>query len=91
MGDVMSHVAVACHGDNKELTAMCVSCGCGEIQDNHGDPRHLTIEDLEDSAEAANLTVEQVVQNIQTSARQGGAPPSAGGREGREPQGPEAL
>jgi hypothetical protein len=54
---------------------MCVSCGCGEIHDNHGDPRHLTIEDLEQAAEAANLTVDQVVQNIQTSGRQGGSSP----------------
>ena len=46
---------------------MCVSCGCGEVHDAHGDPRHLTIEDLEQAAEAAHLTVEQVVQNMQTS------------------------
>jgi hypothetical protein len=60
---------------------MCVSCGCGEVHDDHGDPRHLTIEDLEQAAEAANLTVDQVVQNIQTSGRQGGSSPSSGSRE----------
>ncbi len=59
---------------------MCVSCGCGEIHDNHGDPRHLTVEDLEQAAEAANLTVDQVVQNIQTSGRQSGSSPSSGSR-----------
>jgi hypothetical protein len=64
----------------KELIAMCVSCGCGEIHDNHGDPRHLTIEDLQQAAEAANLTVDQVVQNIQTSGRQGGSSPPSGSR-----------
>ncbi len=67
---------------------MCVSCGCGEMHDNHGDPRHLTIEDLEQAAEAAGLTVDQVVQNIQTSARQTGSNPSSGRRE---PEGPESL
>ena len=59
---------------------MCVSCGCGEIHNNHGDPRHLTLEDLEQAAEAANLTVEQVVQHIQTRGRHGGASPSSGSR-----------
>jgi hypothetical protein len=51
------------------------------VHDDHGDPRHLTIEDLEQAAEAANLTVDQVVQNIQTSGRQGGSSPSSGSRE----------
>ena len=60
---------------------MCVSCGCGEIHDNHGDPQHLTIEDLEQAAEAANLTVDQVVQNIQTSGRQGGSSSSSSRRQ----------
>ncbi len=59
---------------------MCVSCGCGEIHDNHGDPRHLTLEAVEQAAEAANLTVDQVVQNIQTSGRQGGSSSSSGRR-----------
>jgi hypothetical protein len=50
---------------------MCVSCGCGEIHDNHGDPRHLTIEDLEQAAHAARLSVDQVLHNLQTSVRHG--------------------
>jgi len=50
---------------------MCVSYGCGAIHDDHGDPRHLTIEDLEQAAEAAHLTVDQVMHNIQRSVRQG--------------------
>ena len=60
---------------------MCVSCGCGEVHDDHGDPQHLTIEDLEQAAEAANLTVDQVVQNIQTSGRQGGSSSSSSRRQ----------
>ena len=60
---------------------MCVSCGCGVGHDDHGDPRHLTLEDLEQAAEAANLTVDQVVQNIQMSGRQGGSSPSSSRRE----------
>ncbi len=59
---------------------MGVSGGCGEVHDNRGDPRHLTVEDLEQAAEAATLSVDQVVQNIQTHGRQGGASPSSGRR-----------
>ena len=65
---------------------MCVSCGCGEVHDDHGDARHLTLEDLEQAAEAANLTVDQVVQNIQTNGRQGGSSPSSGGRTSGGPE-----
>ena len=61
---------------------MCVSCGCGEVHDAHGDPRHLTLEDLEQAAEAAHLTVEQVVQHIQTSVRH--RQPPAGERQAAE-------
>jgi hypothetical protein len=70
---------------------MCVSCGCGEMHDDHGDPRHLTIEDLEQAAQAAGLTVEQVVQNIQTSASRTASRPSSGRRVENEPKGPESL
>jgi hypothetical protein len=69
---------------------MCVSCRCGEIHDDHGDPRHLTIEDLEQAAEAAHLTVDQVVQNIQASVRHSQRP--AGERQAAEraPGGPRS-
>jgi hypothetical protein len=55
---------------------MCMSCGCGEMHNNHGDPRHLTFEDLKQAADAAGLSPEQVAQNIQTSVRQTGSNPS---------------
>jgi hypothetical protein len=59
---------------------MCMSCGCGEMHNNHGDPRHLTFEDLKQAADAAGVSVEQVVQNIQTSTHQMGSSPSSGRR-----------
>jgi hypothetical protein len=55
---------------------MCMSCGCGEMHNNHGDPRHLTFEDLKQAADAADLSPEQVAQNIQTSVRQTRSNPS---------------
>jgi hypothetical protein len=49
---------------------MCMSWGCGEMHNNHGDPRHLTFEDLKQAADAAGLSVDEVAQNIQASTRQ---------------------
>lgn len=48
---------------------MCVSCGCGMPNERHktGD---ITMQDLEKAAGNHNLKVEQVVENIQKSARQ---------------------
>ena len=43
---------------------MCLSCGCGEPDDNHGDPRHITTEMLEAAAEAAEITTEEAANNI---------------------------
>jgi hypothetical protein len=49
---------------------MCVTCGCGELHNNHGDPRHLTIEVLERAAEAAGISLQQAAENLEKSARQ---------------------
>jgi hypothetical protein len=55
---------------------MCVSCGCGEPNERHGDERHITQEDLDQAAEAAELSREQVMANIAASGSQ------AAGKEG---------
>lgn len=43
---------------------MCVSCGCGKLYDNQGDQRNITMQDLDQAAEAAGITRERVAQNI---------------------------
>lgn len=48
----------------KRSGKMCLSCGCGEPDDNHGDARHITTEMLEAAAEAAEITVEEAANNI---------------------------
>ena len=58
---------------------MCVSCGCGEPNERHGDDRHITQDDLDQAAAAADISTADVVQNISTGARQAGA--GAGGQE----------
>jgi hypothetical protein len=52
---------------------MCVSCGCGEPNERHGDDRHITQIDLDAAAEAANISAEQVALNIGGTADVGAA------------------
>lgn len=48
---------------------MCLTCGCGQAHDSHGDPEYLTIdklqqsEDYKKSAAKDNLSSEQAVKN----------------------------
>jgi hypothetical protein len=51
---------------------MCASCGCGIPNDTHGDDRHLTMDQLKAAAEAAGITVEEVVRNLDAMAKKGG-------------------
>ncbi len=43
---------------------MCLSCGCGEPDDNHGDERHIILADLQAAAEAAEISAEEAANNI---------------------------
>jgi len=50
---------------------MCVSCGCGEPNERHGDDRNITQDDIDAAAEAANISSEQVALNIGKTAEVG--------------------
>ncbi len=52
---------------------MCASCGCGMLDEDHGDSRHITLSDLHAAAEAADITVQEVVENLEAAAEQAGA------------------
>ncbi len=43
---------------------MCISCGCGKPNDEHGDSRNITLQDLDQAAQAAGTTRDRVVENI---------------------------
>lgn len=43
---------------------MCMSCGCGEPEADHGDDRHITLADLKKAAEAAEVSPEEAARNI---------------------------
>lgn len=50
---------------------MCVSCGCGQPEDDHGDPRNITQSELDEAARAANISSEEAAQNIMDSQQAG--------------------
>lgn len=43
---------------------MCLTCGCMLPHDDHGNPDYLTIEDLEKSARADDMTLDEAVANL---------------------------
>ena len=47
---------------------MCLSCGCGKPDDDHGDSRNITSSDLDRAAEAAGTSRDKIVQNIMNSS-----------------------
>jgi hypothetical protein len=52
---------------------MCVSCGCGQPNEKHGDDRNITQDDLDQAGEAANISSAEVARNIGASAQTAGA------------------
>jgi hypothetical protein len=46
-----------------------MSCGCGEADADHGDPRHITMAMLKAAAEAAEISVEEAAANIAAVAK----------------------
>ena len=51
---------------------MCVSCGCGRPNDDHGDSRNITLNDLDQAAIAAGTTRDKVLQNMMGGANNTG-------------------
>lgn len=43
---------------------MCLSCGCHEPYESHGNPDHITMDDVKAAASAAGITPEDVAENI---------------------------
>ncbi len=48
---------------------MCLSCGCGEPNEKHGNPDHITLDDLKRAAKAAGIETEQAADNIHDGAK----------------------
>ena len=48
---------------------MCLTCGCGVLNDDHGDERHITLDDLKSAAEAAEIPVDEAVRNFDETVK----------------------
>jgi prepilin-type processing-associated H-X9-DG protein len=48
---------------------MCMSCGCGEPHERHGDKRNIVYADLKAAGAASKISVKEAVQNIQKTLR----------------------
>ena len=43
---------------------MCLDCGCGKPNDDHGNADHLTMQQVEKAAKASEISVDEAVKNI---------------------------
>jgi hypothetical protein len=53
---------------------MCITCGCDEPEANHGNPKHITLQQFKEAAEAAEVDISQLNKNIDQGLKKyGGA------------------
>jgi hypothetical protein len=48
---------------------MCLTCGCGEPNDDHGDSRNITYDDLKAAADAGSVSVDEAVKNFDQTVK----------------------
>jgi hypothetical protein len=48
---------------------MCMTCGCGKPNDQHGDEANITYDQLQSAAEAANIDPETAADNLHDLAK----------------------
>jgi hypothetical protein len=46
---------------------MCLSCGCGQPDETHGNEDNITMDVLRRAADAAGITPQEAAENIHTS------------------------
>ena len=49
---------------------MCLDCGCGELNESHGDARHITMDSIRSAAQASEISVDEAIKNIWDGLRQ---------------------
>ncbi len=48
---------------------MCMTCGCGKPNDQHGDKANITYDQLQAAADAANIDPETAADNLHDLAK----------------------
>ncbi len=49
---------------------MCLDCGCGELNDGHGDSRHITMDSIRSAARASEISIDESMRNISDGLKQ---------------------
>jgi hypothetical protein len=49
---------------------MCMSCGCGEPNETHGNTDNITLDQMERAAKAADIDIETAADHIHALAKQ---------------------
>jgi hypothetical protein len=58
---------------------MCMNCGCGQVDERHGNDANIVAEDIRRAASANKQDVSETVRNLETSLRGELATAGAGG------------
>ena len=51
-------------------STMCLDCGCGELNESHGDSRHITMDSIRSAAQASEISVDEAIRNMSDGLRQ---------------------
>ena len=49
---------------------MCLDCGCGELNESHGDSRHITMDSIRSAAQASEISVDEAIKNMSDALKQ---------------------
>jgi hypothetical protein len=49
---------------------MCLDCGCGELNESHGDSRHITMDSIRAAAQASEISVDEAIKNMSDGLKQ---------------------
>lgn len=68
---------------------MCLNCGCGQLNERHGEDANITLDDVRRAADANGQSVEESLRNMGMAARQvvSGQEDASGAHGGRSQQG----
>ena len=49
---------------------MCLNCGCGELNDGHGDSRYITMDSIRSAAQVSEISIDEAMRNISDGLKQ---------------------
>jgi hypothetical protein len=49
---------------------MCLNCGCGQLNEKHGNDANITLDDVRRASDANGQSVEESLRNMGMAARQ---------------------